>query len=213
MHDAGQGCREWLIMSDKKKYLKSIILLFFGFALSLNMVYAQEDEGETGLAIDMSAENEPLPLPRAFRELTLGMSLDELRAALEADNAFVFRGDRDVSFLPRSNQNLVDSAGFDFIKRAFFQLQDEKVFVMSFTLNPDKVDHYSVFTRFTEKYGQPDYLDPKQSEWENDDTRIYIERPLTVKYIDKTVFDRIVDESRTAESNSLIQKQNFLNDF
>jgi len=158
-------------------------------------------------------EAPPPSLPRSFRGLSLGMSLEELQAALKADSAFAFRGDRDVSFLPDSNQNLVDSAGYDIIKRAFFQLKDGKVFIMSFTLNTDKIDHYSVFTTFTGKYGQPLLLDPKQSEWENSDTRIYIERPLTVKYIDRTVFDAIVSESQTVQSNSLIQKQIFLDDF
>ncbi|MDR0409769.1 MAG: hypothetical protein LBH18_05170 [Spirochaetaceae bacterium] len=152
-------------------------------------------------------------LPRVFRGLSLGMSLEDLKSALKADPAFVFRGDRDVSFLPNSNQNLVDSVGSDFIKRAFFQIKDDAVFVMAFEMNTEKVDHYSVFTTFSNKYGGPLLLDPRQSEWEDDETRVYIERPLTVKYIDKNVFDSVISESRAAESSAVVQKQEFLNDF
>ncbi|MDR1362736.1 MAG: hypothetical protein LBJ35_01620 [Spirochaetaceae bacterium] len=152
-------------------------------------------------------------LPRTFRDFSLGMNLEDLKAALKADPAFVFRGDRDVSFLPNSNQNLVDSAGSNFIKRAFFQIKDDSVFVMTFEMDTEKVDHYSVFTTFSNKYGGPLLLDPRQSEWEDGETRIYIERPLTVKYIDKGVFDSIVSESRLAESSTVLQKQEFLNDF
>ncbi|MDR2842292.1 MAG: hypothetical protein LBV52_03720 [Spirochaetaceae bacterium] len=152
-------------------------------------------------------------LPRGFRGLELGMPLEDLKAKLIADTEFVFRGDRDVSFLPITQQNLVESAGLNFIKRAFFQLKDEKVFIMSFTLNTDKIDHYSVFTDFVEKYGEPKLLDPKQAMWETEDTRIYIERPLTVKYIDRKVYDTILAESKAAESETTRLRNDFLDNF
>ncbi|MDR1148599.1 MAG: hypothetical protein LBK66_08210 [Spirochaetaceae bacterium] len=189
---------------------KKTVVIYMTIAafLFLAHIAAAQEEGVVSIAIDTPAQ-----LPRSFRGLSLGMSLEELKTALQTDPAFVFRGDRDVSFLPNSNQNLVDSAGSDFIKRAFFQIKDDAVFVMTFEMNTEKVDHYSVFTTFSNKYGGPLLLDPKQSEWEDDETRVYIERPLTVKYIDKNVFDGIVSESRLAESSFILQRQEFLNDF
>jgi hypothetical protein len=152
-------------------------------------------------------------LPRQFRQLILGMSLDELKTNLQKDGYFNFRGDRDVSFLPAREQSLVETTGSSFIKRAFFQLRDGSVFIMAFALNPDIIDHYSIFTRFVNKYGEPSYLDPKMAVWENDETRIAIERPLTVKYIDKVVFDDIVNESGLIESGQVQLRQDFLNEF
>jgi hypothetical protein len=181
-------------------------LTFALFIFAAYMLAAQDDGGLDGAAASAA-------LPRSFRGFSLGMPLEELKAALTADTAFAFRGDRDVSFLPDSNQNLVDSAGRDIIKRAFFQVKDGAVFVMSFEMNTEKIDHYSVFTKFSAKYGSPILLSPKQSEWEDAETRIYIERPLTVKYIDKNVFDRIVSESHLTESASVIQRQEFLEEF
>ncbi len=133
------------------------------------------------------AQEEGTVLPRQFRQLGLGMSLDDLKTALINDELFNFRGDRDVSFLPAREQSLVETTGSSFIKRAFFQLRDGTVFIMSFSLNTDIMDHYSVFTQFVEKYGEPSYLDPKEAVWESGETRIAVERPLTVKYIDKTI--------------------------
>ena len=181
------------------------ILTFAVFILSAYALAAQADGGAGGTP--------PAVLPRSFRGFELGMPLEELKTALAADTAFVFRGDRDVSFLPDSNQNLVDSAGRDIIKRAFFQIKDDAVFVMTFEMNTEKMDHYSVFTTFSAKYGSPIQINPQQSWWENDETRIYIERPLTVKYIDKNVFDIIVSESHLAESEAIIQRQEFLEEF
>ena len=179
------------------------IFFFFPIFLLLMSISAQEmqiDSGENGL-------------PRQFRELTLGMSLDDLKTALLRDDYFNFRGDRDVSFLPAREQSLVETTGFSFIRRAFFQLRDGEVFIMSFTLNTQMIDHFSIFTQFVERYGQPSYLDPTISVWETEETRIAIERPLTVKYIDKIVFNDILNESGLIESGHVRLRQDFINEF
>ncbi|MDR3324875.1 MAG: hypothetical protein LBS82_02645 [Spirochaetaceae bacterium] len=160
-----------------------------------------------------NAQTADAPLPMQFRAFTLGMNLDDLKTALQDDPYFAFRGDRDVSFLPLKEQNLVESAGYNFIKRAFFQLKDAKVFIMAFSMNAEKVDHYSVYTAFVKKYGEPLSLNPREAVWESAQTRISIERPLTVKYIDRTVFDEIVATARAAESVNQELKEDFLDDF
>jgi hypothetical protein len=152
-------------------------------------------------------------LPRSFRELSLGMALDDLKTTLIRDDLFNFRGDRDVSFLPVRNQSLVETTGSSFVRRAFFQLREGEVFIMAFALNTAIVDHYSVFTSFVKKYGEPSWLDPKQAVWESEETRIAIERPLTVKYIDKKVFNGILDESALVESGEIRLRQEFLDEF
>lgn len=165
------------------------------------------DQNRAGEADDSPA------LPRAFRGLSLGMDLDALKSALQQDPTFFFRGDRDVSFLPSREQSLVETTGFSFIRRAFFQLIDGKLFIMAFTLDPGLVDHYSVYTAFVKKYGEPRFLDPKQAIWESGETRVSIERPLTVKYLDRQVFDDIIAESQTLESTELYMREEFLRDF
>lgn len=156
---------------------------------------------------------ESAPLPQSFRNFSLGMSIDELKAKLIEDSYFSFRGDPDVSYLPVTQQNLVESTGSSFIKRAFFQLKDNAVFVMSFTMNTTLIDHYSIFTTFVQKYGQPRILTPKEAIWESDTVRVSIERPLTVKYIDKRVFDGLVESSRALRSTASEMREEFLDNF
>ena len=184
-------------MKIKLSFFNAFFLIFI-FAFSSELA-AQETQSE--------------PLPRQFRELSLGMGLDDLKENLIKDTLFNFRGDRDVSFLPVREQSLVETNGSTFIRRAFFQLRDGQVFIMAFSLNTLIVDYYSIFMQFQEKYGQPAYLDPMTAVWETEETRIAIERPLTVKYIDKVVFDDIVNESGLRESDQVRQRQEFLNDF
>ena len=159
------------------------------------------------------APENPEPLPRQFRELALGMPLDGLKTALAGDNLFSFRGDRDVSFLPVREETLVETTGLSYIGRAYFQLADGAVYIMSFSLDTRLMDHYSVFTTFVKKYGYPATLSPGEAVWEAEGTRVSIERPLTVKYIDKTVFDRLVGDSKTGEQQEVFAREEFLNDF
>lgn len=155
----------------------------------------------------------PEEVPRQFRSLSLGLSLEDLKLALTGEGLFLFRGDRDVSFLPVREETLVETTGSSFVRRAYFQLSDGMVYIMSFSLDPGLVDHYSVFTSFMKKYGEPQTLNPGEAMWESDDTRVSIERPLTVKYIDKTVFNRLTEESKTGERWGIKLKEDFLNDF
>jgi hypothetical protein len=149
------------------------------------------------------------------------MSLEDLKSALQGDGLFHFRGDRDVSLLPSSvrargspeEQSLVETTGPSFIRRAFFQLRGGELFIMAFALNTALVDHYSVFTGFVKKYGEPMSLSPKEAVWETGDTRIAIERPLTVKYIDKRIFNEIIENSALVESGEVRRRQEFLDEF
>jgi hypothetical protein len=185
-------------------------LFIFGGLLLTVQVRAQTGPGGNG---DIPAAPEAGNLPRTFRGFSLGMDLEALKKALEQDGLFYFRGDRDVSFLPAGEQNLIETTGFSFIRRAFFQLREGELFIMAFSLDQSLIDFYSVFTSFVKKYGEPRSLDPGQAVWESEDIRITIERPLTVKYIDTRVFAEIMGESAVKESAEVFLREEFLHDF
>ena len=159
------------------------------------------------------APENPEEVPRQFRGIALGMALDDLKKALVADTLFSFRGDRDVSFLPVREETMVETTGLSYIRRAFFQLAQGAVYIMSFSLDTRQMDHYSVFTSFVKKYGEPVELSPTEAVWESENTRVSIERPLTVKYIDKTVFNRLLEESKARDSQEALRRESFLGDF
>jgi hypothetical protein len=193
------------IMKTMSQKPKSPALIFFClFFASQFAIYGQDSQDVPGQFAE---------LPRQFREIALGMGLDELKAALQEDNMFSFRGDRDVSFLPVREESLVETTGPTFIRRAFFQLRDGNLFIMALTLNTEMMDHYSMFTNFLEKYGHPLYLNPREAVWETETTRIALERPLTVKYIDKVIFDDILSESTLIQSGRIRERQEFLDEF
>jgi hypothetical protein len=188
--------------------------LLFAF-LSLGRAFSQETFEFTipGPERRSLAPESPEEVPRQFRGIALGMALNELKTALAADTLFSFRGDRDVSFLPVREETMVETTGLSFIRRAFFQLTQGAVYIMAFSLDTRLMDHYSVFTSFVKKYGEPVELNPAEAVWESGETRVSIERPLTVKYIDKTVFDRLLEESNTRDSLEIQRRESFLADF
>ena len=188
------------------------LVVFFLFMTALHAQDIIEHDIPGPERRSLAPEN-PEELPRQFRNLSLGMPLEDLKSALVRDSLFAFRGDRDVSFLPVREQTLVETTGLSYIRRAYFQLVDESVYIMSFSLDTRIMDHYSVFTTFIKKYGEPQTLNPAEAIWDNGETRVSIERPLTVKYIDKTVFDRLIEESRTRERLELLLREEFLADF
>lgn len=198
----------------KRPYFWLFLCVFLCFFTVFN-VAAQETFDFTIMepARAPLANPNPAPPPRIFRELYLGMTLDELKAALADDPLFQYRGDRDVSFLPLREETLVETTGVSFIRRAFFQLIDGRVYIMTFTMDTRLIDHYSIFTSFLGKYGEPGSLSPAETVWEDDETRVAIERPLTVKYIDKAIFNELIEQSNIRESREIFLRQEFINEF
>jgi len=152
-------------------------------------------------------------LPAEYRSIRLGMGIDAVKEALKQDAVFGYRGERDVSLLPTENRSLIESAGSYFISRSWFQFYKDNLYTMIFKLNTDTVDYYSVYSKFCEKYGEPASINPQRAVWENEHTRVVIERPLIVKYIDLTVFNELISQSTTEKAASETNRQNFIDGF
>lgn len=165
------------------------------------------------LASGVAAPSGNRVVPRSFRNIELGMGMDEVKALLAADGVFAYRGDPDVSLLPRPNESLIEVSGLSFVRRAFFQFYEGKLFVMIFALNEKEMDHYSVYTSLSIKYGKPDSLSPSESVWADDATRLSVERPLAVKYIDLAVFNALKTAGTAQQSYEELLRTEFLGGF
>lgn len=154
-------------------------------------------------------------LPDGFKKIRFGMSVDQVKEELKKDPAFGFRGDRDVSLLPGENRVLIETdtsrtAPYSFLERCWFQFYEDKLYTITINMKKKKMDHYSIYTTLTEKYGNPDFLNPEKSEWKDDSVIMSLERPLTLKYTDRKIFDDLQSKAmvkKTAEEQS---KQDFL---
>ena len=148
-----------------------------------------------------------------FRGISLGMGIDQVKAALKADALFRYRGDPDVSFLPQTSQYLIECEGSSFLRRAYFQFADSRLFIMILVLDTLKLDHYSLFTTLSAKYGPPSSLNPTESVWESDPVRFSLERPLTVKYVDNKTFKALLARGGAQTGIDQLSRETFLGQF
>jgi hypothetical protein len=153
-------------------------------------------------------------MPTSFRGITLGMSMERVKQVLEADtDYFAYQGDADVSLLPSKNQTLIEVVGLSYVKRAFFQFYKNRLFTIILSLNPDRMDYYSMYRQLVAKYGEPPVLNPQAMSWTSETVQLSLERPLSVKYIDLTTFNTIQNASTAAKAADDIRRQDFLNEF
>ena len=172
-----------------------------------------ESENQIVSPTKTSEQQDKTTLPAEYRSIKLGMGIDAVKDALKQDSVFGYRGERDVSLLPTENRSLIESAGSYFISRSWFQFYKDNLYTMIFKLNTDTVDYYSVYSKFCEKYGEPASINPQRAVWEDEHTRVVIERSLIVKYIDLTVFNELISQSTTEKAASETNRQNFIDGF
>lgn len=194
----------------QKRYCITIVFLWFT-ALSCVTVFA--DSSETTHTQEEPTQPSVQGIPRMYRGLGLGMSIEAVKDELKRDPVFGYRGDRDMSLLPTQNRSLIETSGNYFIRRAWFQFYDNGLYTMIFKLNADHVDYYSIYSNLCKKYGDPNSLNPQQAVWESDSLRLVLERPLTVKYIDLTVFNTLLDQSSVEQAAAEKNLEAFIESF
>ena len=161
----------------------------------------------------VSAQESGMDVPDRFGNIILGMSMENIKKELSADGNFNFRGDPDISILRRPDQSLIECRGYDFIERAFFQFKEDRLYSITILLNQEMLDHYSLYTTLSGKYGDPDRLDPERSVWESETNILALERPLQIKYMDRKIIEGITTNGKISASLSELSREQFLEQF
>jgi hypothetical protein len=160
----------------------------------------------------ISIYSQGVSLPKGYRSVELGMSFDDVENVLKKEYIFGYRGERDVSLLPTENRILIETEGSSFLDRCWFQFYDNTLFTIIINFNTEKMDYYSLFSTLQKKYGEPNSLSPEKTIWENSTVRISLERPVSIKYIDLEVFNKLQNQSRIDESTMEKLRQRVLED-
>jgi hypothetical protein len=174
--------------------------LFFLFILNFSLSFAFSQNAS---------------IPDGYKELKLGMSLEQVKNALENNMIYGYSGERDISLLPTENRVLIETdaskyGSWSFISKCYFQFYEEKLYIITIELNTQNIDHYSVFSTLMKKYGKPSALNPEKSTWQNDKVIMSLERPLTLRYTDKIIFDKLQEEALVKKSFEEITREDFL---
>ena len=154
-------------------------------------------------------------LPRGYKDIKLGMSLEETKDNLVKDPDFGYHGDRDVSLVPGSSKVLIETDaekgyGSNFLTRCWFQFFNDELYTITINLNPERIDYYSIFTTLCKKYGEPTSFDPNSATWKSDDITMSLEKPLTLKYIENNIQKETQNYSNIESSTAEVTQQMFL---
>ena len=174
--------------------------LFFALLISITVTFAFSND-----------------LPSGYRDINLGMTLEETKSALLKDPAFGYHGERDVSLIPGGNKTLIETDseygyGSTFLKRCYFQFYDDTLYIITINVNQDKMDYYSIFTTLSKKYGNPQKLNPQSATWKNDKITLSLEKPLTLKYILNDTFEQTQKYSDIEKSPEEMTSEMFLDE-
>ncbi|MGI5173527.1 hypothetical protein H0R92_07995 [Treponema sp. OMZ 840] len=154
----------------------------------------------------------PEKLPLGYRSIVLGMDIETVKQALKKEGVFGYKGERDVSLLPGENRVLIETSSDGYFSRCWFQFYEDKLYTFILNFNPEKMDFYSVFTRLLGKYGNPERLTPEKIEWIDENVLLSLERPVSLKYIDRKVFEKLGEEKKVEQAASEIIRSRILED-
>lgn len=183
--------------------------------------FAQSNEPQSVSENQRQSENQKKvveqdnSIPNGYGNVTLGMSVEETKDTLSHNPQFGYRGDRDVAMLPGANRIIIETdtsktAPYSFLKQCYFQFHEDRLYIITLNINPSKMDYYSMFSTLCKNYGNPTTMNPKKAEWVSDTVMLTLEKPLTLKYTDKVVFDRIQEESSVRDSAEEMSREMFL---
>jgi hypothetical protein len=153
------------------------------------------------------------PLRRGFREIVLGVPFQRAQDLIQGDPAFQYRGEPDVSLRLSDGGTVIDTRGRVYMERGIFQFHEDQLFSIALYLDRSRLDYFQLYEQFRERYGEPMDLDPQRALWEDQATRIELERPLTVRYLDLETFHLRRRNTRTQEAAADIAREQFLEEF
>jgi hypothetical protein len=80
-------------------------------------------------------------------------------------------------------------------------------------MNQNQLDHYSFFRQFYGKYGRPGEMNPQKALWEDDAVYLVLEKPLTIKYLDKPSILTALGQENEDRSIMQITRENYVEQF
>lgn len=202
-----------------KRILILILCSFLTFSLFSQQSKTKSETNQNSNEKEKTQKNKTNDnLPNGYRNITLGMSLEDTKQTLLNEPEFGYTGDRDVSLTPGDAQYIIETdatkgLGSLYLTQCWFQFYNEKLYIITININKEKMDYYTMFTTFQNKYGEPVEIDPSKAVWKNDSVTIILEKPLRVKYIDTQIYENIINLSEIDISAEEMSRELFLEDF
>lgn len=157
--------------------------------------------------------DETLDLRRGFGNLDLGISFAAAQELLRESPYFLYRGEPDISLRLSDAGTVIDTRGLGYVQRGLLQFESGHLYQLTLYLNPSRLDYFQVFEQLRRRYGDPRDLNPRRSLWEDESTRIELERPVTVRYLDLSTFEERRRDRQQLRALEDVTREEFLREF
>lgn len=151
-------------------------------------------------------------LSYGFKEFKLNQTQNEVKELIKKSFDFANRRDEALSIRLEPDTDIITAEGLGFIKIGYFHFNKDKLFQIFLKLDEKRLGYYLILKRFTEKYGNPTSLEPKSAFWENEEVKIVIEKPCSLKYIYKPIWNEITSSDQTSDSVFFKIREKFIED-
>lgn len=135
---------------------------------------------------------ESLDLFKGYKDFKLGMSKSEVEEMLKKSEDFIPIKEEILSVRIEPDTQIIAIEGTTFIDIAYFHFNNDRLFQIFLKINDKKIGYYILLKRFTEKFGNPSYLEPKRVFWQNEEVKIVIEKPCSLKYIYLPIWNELL---------------------
>ncbi len=128
-------------------------------------------------------------LTRGYRGIKLGMKLDNVRKILKKDRLLEIDIRTDFGDLDEEPYHILKARNVPYITSVYYQFGTTKsikqqLFAIIIHFNKEYNDFFRLFEKMKKKYGKPNMFTPNMATWHNKTTKIILNSPATVKYID-----------------------------
>lgn len=140
------------------------------------------------------------PLQNGYKSYILGMGQDEIEEELSNSSEFNIIREEILSVRMEPDTDIISTEGYGFVTRAYFHFNNEKLFQIYLIIDEQKVGYYPILKTYINKYGNPSSFSPDRAVWENNEVMVILEKPCTLKYVDKKVWDSLLSKDHTTDT-------------
>jgi hypothetical protein len=128
-------------------------------------------------------------IARGYRGVELGMHIDKVREVLKKDRLLEIDIRTDFGDMDEEPYHMIRARNVPYINSIYYQFGTtesvkKQLFAIIIHFNKEYNDFHYLMNKMKKKYGEPSLLTPTTANWENNKTKIILNSPSTVKYID-----------------------------
>jgi len=138
-----------------------------------------------------------------YKNIRLGASREDAINAILSDYTMILprkymTGKADIT--AEESETFLALEENRFYRSGYFLFKNDALYSITVNFQPNQVDFLELLSALNSKYGKGAFLDADTVAWQNGDTRIILERPSIVKYIN-------VNEIITASDGRIREKE------